>query len=64
MPHEQGMSSKCTSQRCADSVPVPCTHRPSLDPIGCFGEFFGLLGIRGCLGIFLFWEGSCASLRN
>ena len=30
------------SSACADYVPALCTHRPSLLPIGCAGEVFGL----------------------
>ena len=31
------------SSECADYVPVLCTHRPSLLPIECFSEIFGLV---------------------
>ncbi len=37
--HERGIPSNCTSSTYGDCVPVLCTHRPSLDPIGCNVEF-------------------------
>lgn len=39
--HERGIPSNCTSSTYGDYVPVLCTHRPSLDPIGCNVEFDG-----------------------
>ena len=36
------MPSKRKSSACVDYVPALCTHRPSLLPIGCAGEEFGL----------------------
>ena len=39
------------SSECADYVPVLCTHRPSLLPIECFSEIFGLV-FRAALGSF------------
>jgi hypothetical protein len=39
------------SSECADYVPVLCTHRPSLLPIECFSEIFGLV-FRTALGSF------------
>jgi hypothetical protein len=36
------MPSKRKSSACVDYVPALCTHRPSLLPIGCAGEVFGL----------------------
>ena len=38
---ERGMSSKRVSSGRVDYVPVICTHRPSLLPIGLCVEFFG-----------------------
>ena len=37
---EPGMPSKRGSQTRVDYVPALCTHRPSLLPIECIGEFF------------------------
>ncbi len=37
-----GMPSKRNSSDCVDYAPALCTHRPSLLPIGCAGEVFGL----------------------
>ena len=42
--HERGIPSKHKSSACVDYVPALCTHRPSLLPIGCFSEVFGLVG--------------------
>ena len=39
--HERGIPSKRKSPAYADYVPGLCTHRPSLLPIGCSGEFIG-----------------------
>ena len=39
------------SSECADYVPVLCTHRPSLLPIECFSEIFGLV-FRAAFGSF------------
>ena len=36
------MPSRRKSSACVDYVPALCTHRPSLLPIGCAGEVFGL----------------------
>ena len=36
------MPSKRDSSNRVDYVPALCTHRPSLLPIGCAGEKFGL----------------------
>ncbi|EFJ39081.1 hypothetical protein VOLCADRAFT_71900 [Volvox carteri f. nagariensis] len=36
------MPSKRESSARVDYVPALCTHRPSLLPIGCAGEVFGL----------------------
>ena len=36
------MPSKRESSARVDYVPALCTHRPSLLPIGCAGEAFGL----------------------
>jgi hypothetical protein len=36
------MPSRRDSSDRADYVPALCTHRPSLLPIGCAGEVFGL----------------------
>ena len=36
------MPSKRESSTRVDYVPALCTHRPSLLPIGCAGEEFGL----------------------
>ena len=36
------MPSKRESSARVDYVPALCTHRPSLLPIGCAGEMFGL----------------------
>jgi hypothetical protein len=41
------MPSKHESSTRADYVPALCTHRPSLLPIGCAGEAFGLAPIGG-----------------
>ena len=42
------------SSECADYVPVLCTHRPSLLPIECFSEIFGLVfrAVFGSFGIY------------
>ena len=41
------MPSKRESSARVDYVPALCTHRPSLLPIGCAGEVFGLASIGG-----------------
>ncbi len=41
------MPSKRESSARVDYVPALCTHRPSLLPIGCAGEVFGLALIDG-----------------
>jgi hypothetical protein len=41
------MPSKRESSARVDYVPALCTHRPSLLPIGCAGEAFGLASIGG-----------------
>ncbi len=41
------MPSKRESSARVDYVPALCTHRPSLLPIGCAGEVFGLAKIDG-----------------
>ena len=41
------MPSKRESSARVDYVPALCTHRPSLLPIGCAGEAFGLIAIGG-----------------
>jgi hypothetical protein len=38
---------KRKSSACVDYVPALCTHRPSLLPIECAGEIFGLALIGG-----------------
>ena len=38
------------SSECADYVPVLCTHRPSLLPIECFSEIYGLVLSSGSHG--------------
>jgi hypothetical protein len=37
----------CHGHSGADYVPALCTHRPSLLPIGCAGEVFGLAAACG-----------------
>ena len=49
--HERGISSKRKSSSCVDYVPALCTHRPSLYPIGRFGECVGSLSPVACLGL-------------
>ncbi|EIE19811.1 hypothetical protein COCSUDRAFT_19213 [Coccomyxa subellipsoidea C-169] len=44
---QRGMPSKRESSARVDYVPALCTHRPSLLPIGCAGEAFGLAAVRG-----------------
>ena len=39
------MPSKRESSARVDYVPALCTHRPSLLPIGCAGEVFGLVRV-------------------
>ena len=39
---QRGIPSKGGSSDRPDYVPAPCTHRPSLLPIGWSGESFGL----------------------
>ena len=41
---KQGIPSKGMSSTCTDYVPALCTHRPSLLPIGCVGEWIGATG--------------------
>jgi hypothetical protein len=41
------MPSKRESSARVDYVPALCTHRPSLLPIGCAGEKFGLATAGG-----------------
>ena len=41
------MPSKRESSARVDYVPALCTHRPSLLPIGCAGEAFGLELVGG-----------------
>ena len=41
------MPSNRKSSACDDYVPALCTHRPSLLPIGCAGEMFGLAADGG-----------------
>ena len=41
------MPSKRESSARVDYVPALCTHRPSLLPIGCAGEAFGLALMGG-----------------
>ena len=41
------MPSKRESSARVDYVPALCTHRPSLLPIGCAGEMFGLAADGG-----------------
>jgi hypothetical protein len=41
------MPSKRESSARVDYVPALCTHRPSLLPIGCAGEAFGLALVDG-----------------
>jgi hypothetical protein len=41
------MPSKRLSSAGVDYVPALCTHRPSLLPIGCAGEAFGLASACG-----------------
>jgi len=41
--HVLGMSCKCGSPTQAEYVPVLCTHRPSLLPIGCDVNVYGIL---------------------
>ncbi len=41
------MPSKRESSARVDYVPALCTHRPSLLPIGCAGEMFGLDFVGG-----------------
>ena len=41
------MPSKRESSARVDYVPALCTHRPSLLPIGCAGEVFGLAAVGG-----------------
>ncbi len=41
------MPSKRESSARVDYVPALCTHRPSLLPIGCAGEAFGLATCGG-----------------
>jgi hypothetical protein len=41
------MPSKRESSARVDYVPALCTHRPSLLPIGCAGEAFGLATAGG-----------------
>ncbi len=41
------MPSKRESSTRVDYVPALCTHRPSLLPIGCAGEAFGLATADG-----------------
>ena len=41
------MPSKRESSARVDYVPALCTHRPSLLPIGCAGEVFGLAPVGG-----------------
>jgi hypothetical protein len=45
------MPSKRKSSACVDYVPALCTHRPSLLPIECAGEVFGLAQILGNQGL-------------
>ena len=40
------MPSRRESSARVDYVPALCTHRPSLLPIGCAGEAFGLVAGR------------------
>ena len=44
---KRGISRKRRSSACVDYVPALCTHRPSLLPIGCAGEVFGLAAEGG-----------------
>ena len=44
------MPSKRESSARVDYVPALCTHRPSLLPIGCAGEVFGLALVGGNTG--------------
>ena len=44
------MPSKRESSARVDYVPALCTHRPSLLPIGCAGEVFGLAPAGGNTG--------------
>ena len=48
---EPGIPSNRISSVCDDYVPAPCTHRPSLLPIGWSGESFGLRLWSGQLGL-------------
>ena len=48
------MPSKRESSARVDYVPALCTHRPSLLPIGCAGEVFGLGSAGG--NLCWFWE--------
>ena len=45
---QRGIPSSGSSSDCRDYVPALCTHRPSLLPIGLFGELLGpdLVGVR------------------
>ena len=45
------MPSKRESSARVDYVPALCTHRPSLLPIGCAGEVFGLDEFGGNTGL-------------
>ena len=40
---ERGIPSKYKSLTCVGYVPALCTHRPSLLPIECLSEFYGLV---------------------
>ena len=44
--HEPGIPCKCVSTSHVEYVPALCTHRPSLLPIGWFGEVAGAFGQR------------------
>lgn len=41
--HERGIPSKHMSSTCIEYVSGLCTHRPSLLPIDCFDEYWGVL---------------------
>ena len=47
---QRGIPSKRESSAHVDYVPALCTHRPSLLPIGCAGEVFGLALVGGNTG--------------
>ncbi len=44
--HEVGIASNRGSARRGEYVPGPCTHRPSLLPIECISESWGLFLLR------------------